>query len=111
MVWSSEQIKELTQLWLSGMSAGDISRKLNISKNAIIGKIHRLNLPQRPSPIIKKQDEHTECNLINKNNKQKQEETLRTLSQPIRTNNKENEIRLWLSGLSSRKLNISKKLA
>ena len=51
--WSSETIEELEKLWLSGMSAREISKKLNISKNAIIGKVHRLKLPMRESPIIK----------------------------------------------------------
>lgn len=49
--WTNEMIEQLKDLWDQGCSAGEISKKLNISKNAIIGKAHRLKLPSRPSPI------------------------------------------------------------
>ena len=52
--WSGEQVDELRRLWdldNPKLSAQDIGRQLGISKNAVIGKAHRLNLKPRPSPI------------------------------------------------------------
>ncbi|MEX0923449.1 MAG: GcrA family cell cycle regulator [Rhodovibrionaceae bacterium] len=51
MSWSTEQIDELTKLWDQGLSASVIGKKLGVSKNAVVGKAHRLKLPARPSPI------------------------------------------------------------
>lgn len=51
MTWTPERIDELTQLWNSGHSASAIGKRLGVSKNAVVGKAHRLNLPARPSPI------------------------------------------------------------
>jgi GcrA cell cycle regulator len=49
--WTEATITELTQLWSEGRSGAEISRRLNVSKNSVIGKAHRLDLPGRPSPI------------------------------------------------------------
>ncbi len=49
--WTDERIEELKQLWGEGLSAQDIGKKLGVTKNAVIGKAHRLGLPPRPSPI------------------------------------------------------------
>jgi len=51
MEWSEEIIAKLRILWSEGLSTAEIGRRLNISKNAVVGKAHRLNLPPRPSPI------------------------------------------------------------
>ena len=51
MEWTDEIIAKLTSLWSEGLSTAEIGRRLNISKNAVVGKAHRLNLPPRPSPI------------------------------------------------------------
>ena len=51
MSWTDERIDELKQLWGEGLSAQEIGRKLGVTKNAVIGKAHRLGLPARPSPI------------------------------------------------------------
>lgn len=44
---------ELRALWSGPDSTAEIGRKLGISKNAIVGRAHRLDLPARPSPIIR----------------------------------------------------------
>jgi len=41
----------LIQLWSEGRSGAEIARRLNVSRNSVIGKAHRLELPRRPSPI------------------------------------------------------------
>ena len=57
MAWTDEMVAELKRLWAEGVTTGEIGRRLNISKNSIVGKVHRLGLSGRPSPIKKKGDE------------------------------------------------------
>ncbi len=51
MVWTEERIADLKRLWTAGHSTSHIGTVLGVSKNAVIGKAHRLKLPARPSPI------------------------------------------------------------
>src|SRR5580692_4678926 len=51
MVWDEETIRLLRDLWTQGHSTAEIGRRLGVSKNAIVGKAHRLDLEARPSPI------------------------------------------------------------
>ena len=51
--WSEGQILRLCELWDAGLSAAKIGDALGISKNAVVGKAHRLKLPPRPSPILR----------------------------------------------------------
>ncbi|GGC32556.1 GcrA cell cycle regulator [Siccirubricoccus deserti] len=51
MDWTSEAIDQLRAFWDEGHSTAEIGRRMGISKNAVVGKAHRLNLPARPSPI------------------------------------------------------------
>lgn len=55
MVWTPEKIKLLKKLWLKGKSTIEIGKELGMSKNAVVGKVHRLELAARPSPIKKNQ--------------------------------------------------------
>jgi GcrA cell cycle regulator len=55
MSWTDERVELLRQLWLDGKSASQISAELGlgITRNAVIGKVHRLGLSGRaksPSP-------------------------------------------------------------
>ena len=49
MAWTSDRVKLLTILWQKGNSASQIATELGegVSRNAVIGKIHRLGLSQR----------------------------------------------------------------
>ena len=48
MTWTQERIQTLVNLWLNGKSASAIAEELgNITRNAVIGKIHRLGVSQR----------------------------------------------------------------
>ena len=49
--WTAEAIETLRLLWAEGYSTAEIGRRMTISKNAVVGKAHRLNLSARPSPI------------------------------------------------------------
>lgn len=51
MEWNEETISRLRALWDEGHSTAEIGRRLGITKNAVVGKAHRLTLPARPSPI------------------------------------------------------------
>ncbi|WP_043830254.1 GcrA family cell cycle regulator [Muricoccus aerilatus] len=55
MDWSAEAIEQLRALWAEGHSTAEIGRRMGISKNAVVGKAHRLHLPARPSPIHREQ--------------------------------------------------------
>jgi GcrA cell cycle regulator len=51
MDWTPEAIEALRGYWAEGHSTAEIGRRMGISKNAVVGKAHRLSLPPRPSPI------------------------------------------------------------
>lgn len=51
MSWTDEKIEDLKKLWAKGLSTAEIGRELGVSKNAVVGKSHRLGLKPRPSPI------------------------------------------------------------
>ena len=51
MSWTDEKVSDLMRLWDAGYSASAIGRQIGMSKNAVIGKAHRLGLKPRPSPI------------------------------------------------------------
>ncbi len=51
MDWNEEMIARLRQLWQEGHSTAEIGRRMGVTKNAVVGKAHRLILPPRPSPI------------------------------------------------------------
>jgi GcrA cell cycle regulator len=50
-VWTQERIEQLGQLWAQGLSTAEIGRRLGLTKNAVVGKAHRLSLNPRPSPL------------------------------------------------------------
>lgn len=52
MAWTDERVAMLRELWSKGLSASQIAVQLGgVSRNAVIGKAHRLGLESRPSPI------------------------------------------------------------
>jgi len=52
MEWTEERIEALRSLWMQGLTASQIAERLGgVSRNAVIGKAHRLGLSARPSPI------------------------------------------------------------
>jgi GcrA cell cycle regulator len=52
MSWTEERIERLKQMWQEGATASEIAEKLGgVSRNAVIGKAHRLGLEARPSPV------------------------------------------------------------
>jgi GcrA cell cycle regulator len=52
MSWTDERIDRLKTMWAKGATASQIADELGgVSRNAVIGKAHRLGLEQRPSPV------------------------------------------------------------
>ena len=52
VTWTEARVARLSELWLGGVSARLIAIDMNLSKNAVVGKAHRLELAGRPSPIL-----------------------------------------------------------
>jgi len=50
-VWTPDMDAALSALWLSGISTAKIGAELQKSKNSVVGRAHRIHLPDRPSPI------------------------------------------------------------
>ena len=52
MSWTDERIDQLKAMWEKGLTASQIADELGgVSRNAVIGKAHRLGLQSRPSPV------------------------------------------------------------
>ncbi|RZF64484.1 GcrA cell cycle regulator [Sphingomonas populi] len=52
MAWTDERIDTLRKMWEDGQTASQIAEALGqVSRNAVIGKAHRLGLQSRPSPV------------------------------------------------------------
>ena len=52
MSWTDERIDRLKAMWTQGSTASQIAEELGgVSRNAVIGKAHRLGLKARPSPV------------------------------------------------------------
>jgi GcrA cell cycle regulator len=52
--WTDQRVNQLKKLWQQGKSASEIAETLGgVTRNAVIGKAHRLGLSGRPSPIKK----------------------------------------------------------
>ncbi len=48
MNWTDERVELLRKLWSEGLSASQIAAQLGgVSRNAVIGKVHRLKLSGR----------------------------------------------------------------
>lgn len=54
--WTPERIDQLTRLWEAGVTTAEIGRRIGVTKNAVISKVHRVGLvPRRvnetPAPL------------------------------------------------------------
>ena len=51
MGWTEDRVSVLKKLWLEGLSASQIAKQLGgVTRNAVIGKVHRLGLSGRATP-------------------------------------------------------------
>jgi GcrA cell cycle regulator len=53
MGWTDERVELLKKLWMEGLSASQIAAELGdgVTRNAVIGKVHRLGLSNRGGPV------------------------------------------------------------
>jgi len=51
MPWNDENVARLRELWDQGLPTAQIGKLLSFTKNAVVGKAHRIGLERRPSPI------------------------------------------------------------
>ena len=49
--WDEARVAALRAHWDAGLSVAEIGGRLGLTKNAVVGKAHRLGLAPRPSPI------------------------------------------------------------
>lgn len=57
MSWTTERVERLTKLWADGLSASQIAADLGgVTRNAVIGKVHRLGLSGRARATPKQQN-------------------------------------------------------
>jgi GcrA cell cycle regulator len=52
LAWTDDRVELLKKLWAEGLSASQIAGRLahGVTRNAVIGKVHRLNLAGRAAP-------------------------------------------------------------
>lgn len=51
MSWTDERVETLKRMWNEGQSASQIAKELgSVTRNAVIGKVHRLGLSNRVAP-------------------------------------------------------------
>ncbi|MCG8443546.1 MAG: GcrA cell cycle regulator [Caulobacterales bacterium] len=51
MAWTDDRVERLKKLWSEGLSASQIAKELGgVTRNAVIGKVHRLGLSGRATP-------------------------------------------------------------
>ncbi len=71
-MWTDERVELLRKLWAEGLSASQIAAQLgNVSRNAVIGKVHRLKLSGRgrttsAAPRVKKAPAPTQSRVTTK---------------------------------------------
>tara|TARA_Y100000590_G_scaffold470316_1_gene663654 strand:+ start:6829 stop:7293 length:465 start_codon:yes stop_codon:yes gene_type:complete len=51
MSWNDENVARLKEFWDQGLPTAQIGKLLGFTKNAVVGKAHRIGLERRPSPI------------------------------------------------------------
>lgn len=52
--WPADKVDQLKSLWLDGFSAAQIARRLSgVTRNAVIGKVHRLGLVRGETSYLK----------------------------------------------------------
>ena len=50
-MWTNERVELLKKLWADGLSASQVAKQLGgVTRNAVIGKVHRLGLSGRATP-------------------------------------------------------------
>ena len=65
MSWTDERVETLKKMWAEGQSASQIAKELGaVTRNAVIGKVHRLGLSNRVGPSGGKDEEELEVPVV-----------------------------------------------
>ena len=65
MSWTDERVETLKKMWAEGQSASQIAKELGaVTRNAVIGKVHRLGLSNRVGPSGGKDEEEVEVPVV-----------------------------------------------
>ena len=65
MSWTDERVETLKKMWAEGQSASQIAKELGgVTRNAVIGKVHRLGLSNRVGPGGKEEEEVEEAAVV-----------------------------------------------
>ena len=98
MAWTDQMVEDLKIMWQQGLTTAEIGKRLGVSKNSIVGKVHRLGLSGRPSPIKKKEDKSStpvenKKTAPEKKAKSEKSEVIKTAKEPakIKESSKNNE--------------------
>lgn len=83
MAWTDEMVDKLRQMWTEGKTATEIAKELGVTKNSIVGKVHRLCLTARPSPIKSKDEEPVEKAEVEKEIPEEAEENVEVVAEPV----------------------------
>ena len=51
MSWDDDNVAQLRELWDQGLLTAQIGKLIGFTKNAVVGKAHRICVERRPSPI------------------------------------------------------------
>ncbi len=95
MSWNDDNVSRLKELWDQGLPTAQIGKLLGFTKNAVVGKAHRIGLERRPSPIrrtaVKPDRKKARSPVMPKlnfeNNKEQNEETIiHTNFKPVEKN-------------------------
>lgn len=72
-LWSQERIEQLKILWARGLTCAQIGVQLGITRNAVVGKVHRLKLGSRiTAPRISRPRKERTASLVRKTDRRKQ---------------------------------------
>ena len=72
MSWNEEKVAKLKELWGKGNTASQIAEIIGgISRNAVIGKAHRLNLSAKIKTRAATSNQNFESSIVNKDTKSK----------------------------------------
>ena len=77
MSWSEERVEVLKKMWLEGKSASEIAKELGeITRNAVIGKVHRLGLSNREIKSLKVDKDSKDEKKVEKRGRPRKNQTI-----------------------------------